>query len=76
MSPSEQTAASFDQDQSFMLLEIAGAEMFFRAVSRTGKIVDSGVIQRQAQPATTGPAREMAGIGGSPSGGHRETSHD
>jgi hypothetical protein len=29
MSPTEQTAASFDQDQSFMLVEIAGAEMFF-----------------------------------------------
>ena len=76
MDPSEQTAASFDQDQSFMLVEIAGAEMFFRVVSRTGKIVDSGVIQRQAQPATTGPALEMAGIGGTPSGVRHETSHE
>ena len=43
----EQTAASFDQDQSFMLVEIAGADMFFQALSRTGKTVDSGVIHRQ-----------------------------
>jgi hypothetical protein len=49
MRPSEQTAAYFDQDQSFMLVEVAGAEMFFQSVSRTGRIVDSGVIQRQTK---------------------------
>jgi len=47
MSPTDQTAAYFDQDQSFMLVEIAGADMFFQAISRTGKTVDSGVIRRQ-----------------------------
>ena len=47
MSPSEQTAAYFDQDQSFMLVEIAGAELSFQAISRTGKIVDSGVIRNE-----------------------------
>jgi hypothetical protein len=50
MRPSEQTAASFDQDQSFMLVEVAGAEMFFQAISRTGRVVDSGVIRRQTRP--------------------------
>lgn len=44
--PSTQTAAYFDQDQSFMLVEVAGDEMFFSAVSRTGAVVDSGVIHR------------------------------
>jgi 3',5'-cyclic AMP phosphodiesterase CpdA len=48
MEPSEETAASFDQDQSFMVVEIAGSELFFQAISRTGRIVDSGVIRRQA----------------------------
>ena len=48
MEGSEQTAASFDQDQSFMAVEIAGSELFFQAISRTGRIVDSGVIRRQA----------------------------
>ena len=47
MSPSEQTAAYFDQDQSFMLVEIAGAELSFQAISRTGKTVDSGVIRNE-----------------------------
>jgi 3',5'-cyclic AMP phosphodiesterase CpdA len=47
MSPTDQTAAYFDQDQSFMLVEIAGADMFFQTISRTGKTVDSGVIHRQ-----------------------------
>jgi 3',5'-cyclic AMP phosphodiesterase CpdA len=47
MSPSDQTAVSFDRDQSFMIVEIAGSDMFFQAVSRTGQTVDSGVIRRQ-----------------------------
>ena len=47
MSPSPQTAASFDQDQSFMLVEVAGAEMHFQAISRTGRVVDSGVIRNE-----------------------------
>jgi 3',5'-cyclic AMP phosphodiesterase CpdA len=38
------TAAGFDQDQSFMLVEISGDQLSFRTVSRTGRTVDSGVI--------------------------------
>lgn len=52
MSPTDQTAAYFDQDQSFMLLEIAGADMFFQTISRTGTTVDSGVIRRQNSTAS------------------------
>jgi len=47
MEPSDQTAASFDRDRSFMVVEVAGNEMFFQSISRTGQIVDSGVIRRQ-----------------------------
>lgn len=47
MRPDDATAAYFDQDQSFMLVEVAGSDMFFNAISRTGQIVDSGVIHRQ-----------------------------
>jgi hypothetical protein len=54
MSPAEQTAAYFDQDQSFMVVEIAGNEMYFEAVSRTGTIVDAGTITRQARAAASG----------------------
>jgi 3',5'-cyclic AMP phosphodiesterase CpdA len=50
MEPSDQTAASFDRDRTFMLVEVAGDEMLFQAVSRTGATVDSGVIRRQARP--------------------------
>jgi predicted phosphodiesterase len=49
MTRSDQTAASFDQDQSFMLVEVAGADMFFQVISRAGQTVDSGVIHRQAK---------------------------
>jgi hypothetical protein len=42
------TAAGFDQDQAFMLVEISGDDLFFQTVSRTGPTVDSGVIRRRA----------------------------
>jgi len=62
MSPTDQTAAYFDQDQSFMLLEIVGADMFFQAISRTGATVDSGVIHRPTQMGQTrrAPAQHAA----------------
>ena len=47
VSPTALTAAAFDQDQCFMLVEVAGDELFFQAISRSGAIVDSGVISRR-----------------------------
>ncbi len=41
---SDMTAAAFDQDQAFMLVQVENDTMSFRAISRTGLIVDSGVI--------------------------------
>jgi 3',5'-cyclic AMP phosphodiesterase CpdA len=41
------TANGFDSDRAFMLIEIADQQMYFETVSRTGTVVDSGVIQRQ-----------------------------
>ncbi len=38
------TAAGFDQDYHFMLVEIAGGTLYFQAISRTGETVDSGEI--------------------------------
>jgi hypothetical protein len=52
MRPTEQTAASFDQDLSFMLLEVIEDELFFQVLSRVGKTVDAGVIRRPARPTT------------------------
>ena len=40
------TAKGFDQDNSFMVAEIAGDEMFFQVISRKGQIVDSGTVRR------------------------------
>jgi 3',5'-cyclic AMP phosphodiesterase CpdA len=40
------TDNGFDADRSFMLIEIAGDEMTFQTISRTGVTVDSGVIHR------------------------------
>ena len=47
--PSGLTAAYYDQDQSFMLVEVAGDDLFFEAVARSGNKVDSGVIHRQPE---------------------------
>jgi 3',5'-cyclic AMP phosphodiesterase CpdA len=58
MRPTEQTAAAFDQDQSFMVVEILRDEMHFRAISRAGKTVDAGVIHRQARIGSAGQAAE------------------
>jgi predicted MPP superfamily phosphohydrolase len=44
--PTAMTAAYFDQDQAFSLVEITGDELFFQARSRTGRTIDSGVIHR------------------------------
>jgi hypothetical protein len=43
---SAMTAKAFDQDQSFMLVEIDGDQLSFQTVSRTGLTVDSGTIRR------------------------------
>jgi 3',5'-cyclic AMP phosphodiesterase CpdA len=40
------TDKGFDADRSFVLIEIAGDEMYFQTISRTGDTVDSGVIHR------------------------------
>lgn len=40
-------AKGFDTDRAFMLVEIAGDQLYFETVSRTGQSVDSGVIDRQ-----------------------------
>jgi predicted MPP superfamily phosphohydrolase len=44
---SDMTAAQFDQDCSFMLIEVSGDDLFFQAISRTGATVDSGVVHRR-----------------------------
>ena len=45
---SDFTAVGYDQDQSFMIVEIADKEMTFQAITRTGKTVDKGLIVQRA----------------------------
>jgi 3',5'-cyclic AMP phosphodiesterase CpdA len=54
-----ETAAYFDQDLSFMLVEIAGTDLHFQVISRAGRTVDSGVIHRQGQRRETGGTAMM-----------------
>ncbi len=58
LAPSAITAKGFDTDRSFMMIEIAGDDLYFQATSRTGVAVDSGVIHRTIRPAPGGAARE------------------
>jgi hypothetical protein len=37
---------TYDQDLNFMLVEVVGEELHFQAISRTGKTIDIGVINR------------------------------
>jgi len=41
------TARGYDTDNAFLLAEINGDTMYFNAVSRTGGLVDSGVVERR-----------------------------
>ena len=47
VAPTAATAASFDEDRSFMLVEVSGAELYFQAVTRDGAMVDAGVLRRR-----------------------------
>jgi hypothetical protein len=42
--PTPITARGFDTDNSFLLFEIAGDELFYQAIARTGHSVDVGMI--------------------------------
>jgi predicted phosphodiesterase len=44
--PSSETAKGFDTDQTFMLMEIAGNQLNFQTVARSGATVDSGEIKK------------------------------
>lgn len=46
---SPETAVGFDTDQTFMLCEIDGDQLHFQTIARSGRTVDSGVIERRPQ---------------------------
>lgn len=55
-------ATGFDTDNSFMLVEVAGDTMYFDTVSRTGKTVDSGTIQRIANGTNSSLSLRASGL--------------
>jgi len=45
--PGSLIAARYDRDRSFLLAEAAGDSLWFQTVSRTGAVVDKGVLTRR-----------------------------
>ena len=45
LNPSPDTIKGFDTDLSFALVEIAGDQLYFQTISRTGDTIDSGVVE-------------------------------
>jgi predicted phosphodiesterase len=41
------TDAGFDEDFSFMLFEVTGQQLYFQSITKSGRTVDAGVIERQ-----------------------------
>jgi hypothetical protein len=48
------TAMGFDREQSFMLVEIDGDVLRFQTISRSGKRVDAGEINRSSPTSVSG----------------------
>jgi len=44
--PTPITDVGFDRDYHFMLIEIAGKELYFQAITETGATVDQGTVRR------------------------------
>jgi len=64
LSRTDMTVKGYDQDYVFMLAEISGDDFYFAAVTRTGEVVDSGVLARPrpaAEPTPT-PAPSLAPV--------------
>jgi 3',5'-cyclic AMP phosphodiesterase CpdA len=58
LNASDQMVKSFDTEQGFMVVEIAGDQLYFQTISRGGQTIDSGSVPRQnPKPATTTAAQ-------------------
>lgn len=65
LAASPDTAKGFDTDRGFMLVEIAGDQLFFQTITRSGETVDSGIIEKQGK-ATSVPSRPDVGVAAAP----------
>jgi outer membrane lipopolysaccharide assembly protein LptE/RlpB len=51
-SSTQNMAVGKDTERGFMLVEIAGDNLYFQTISRVGETIDSGAVARQAPPPT------------------------
>jgi predicted phosphodiesterase len=63
-------AVGFDQDRTFMLVEIAEHDLYFQSISRLGRVVDSGVFPNMPDPKRSNAANPIVlptnPVGGKP----------
>jgi predicted MPP superfamily phosphohydrolase len=45
--PNDLDVVGFDTDRTFMLVEVAGDDLYFQTIAASGQTVDSGVLHRQ-----------------------------
>jgi hypothetical protein len=61
------TARGYDADNAFLVAEIVEDQMYFNAVSRAGRVVDSGIVIRRREPdATAAAAARSSASSGQP----------
>jgi len=63
----ELTAKGFDSGYTFMIVEIVGNDLYYQAITDTGKTVDSGRVQRvgKVEPTPNRTAQPVVATGGS-----------
>jgi len=63
----ELTAKGFDAGYTFMVVEIVGNDLYYQAITDTGKTVDSGRVQRvgKVEPTPNRTAQPVVATGGS-----------
>jgi 3',5'-cyclic AMP phosphodiesterase CpdA len=61
------TAKGFDTGYTFMIVEIVGDDMYYQALTDTGKTVDSGMVHRvgKVEPTPNRTAQPVVATGGS-----------
>jgi 3',5'-cyclic AMP phosphodiesterase CpdA len=67
ISQTQLTAKGFDSGYTFMLVEIVGDDMYYQAITDTGKTVDSGMVHRvgNVEPTPNRTAQPVVASGGS-----------
>jgi predicted phosphodiesterase len=67
ISQTQLTAKGFDSGYTFMVVEIVGDDMYYQAITDTGKTVDSGSVHRvgKVEPTPNRTAQPVVATGGS-----------